>query len=275
VSEHRRELATEERSKLAGSVSEHRRELATEERSKLTIMAELTARRAELAQNLAAVRHRIAGACTAAGRCVDDVTLIAVTKFFPASDAALLVELGVTDLGENRDQEASAKAAELADAGVAPVWHFLGRLQTNKARSVAGYADLVHSVDRVELVAPLASGAVKAGRAALDVLVQVSLDEDPARGGAAEAALDLLAEAVERTGVLRLRGLMAIPPIAAEPDEAYARLAGLAAGLRRDHPDATILSAGMSQDLEAAIDNGATHVRIGTALLGRRSTVLG
>ncbi|HST46507.1 YggS family pyridoxal phosphate-dependent enzyme [Jatrophihabitans sp.] len=235
-------------------------------------------RLAELRDNLAAVRSRIAQGCAAAGRSEGEITLIAVTKFFPVSDAALLAQLGVTDLGESRDQDASVKSAELAAlTGVAVRWHFIGRLQTNKARSVARYADLVHSVDRQGLADALEDGARRAGRQALDVLVQLSLDPQPgaesgptARGGGAADELLRLADRVAASDVLRLAGIMAIAPLGGDPDEAFGHLAEVAQRLRESHPAAVIVSAGMSEDLEAALRHGATHVRIGTALLGRR-----
>ncbi|HEU5268665.1 MAG TPA: YggS family pyridoxal phosphate-dependent enzyme [Jatrophihabitans sp.] len=233
------------------------------------------ARRAEIAENLRQVRARIGQACRAAGRSPDEVSLIAVTKFFPVTDAVHLAELGVADLGENRDQEASAKAAAFAEQSDRPVrWHFIGQLQTNKARSVARYADLVHSVDRLALAEALDQAAGRAGRV-LPVLVQLSLDAGESgagRGGSAEAELLRLADRVTGLANLRLTGVMAIAPLAADPDPAFARLADAAAALRAAHPEATVISAGMSDDLEAAIRHGATHVRVGTALLGRRAT---
>jgi hypothetical protein len=226
-------------------------------------------RRDELARNLAAVEQRIGSACAAAGRARDEVTLVAVTKTWPASDAQLLGELGVADLAENRDQEARAKAAVVT--GVR--WHFVGTLQTNKARSVAAYAHVVHSVDRPALVEALDVGAARAGRE-LDVLLQVSLDADPARGGALPADLAALADQVAGCDRLALRGLMAVAPVGAEPAAAFARLQELHGRLRAVHPGMTVLSAGMSGDLEPAIAAGATHVRVGTAVLGHRATAL-
>lgn len=233
-------------------------------------MAEPLTRREELAANLAVVRQRLRDACAAAGRPADDVTLVAITKTFPASDAALLRDLGVTDLGENRDQEAAPKAREVT--GVR--WHFVGRLQTNKAASVARYADVVQSVDRDHLVDALSAAARKAQRV-LDVLVQVSLDGDPDRGG---AVIDQVPELAARVAVaegLRLRGVMAVAPLGLLPSAAFARLAEVAAGVQAAHPDATVISAGMSGDLEEAIAAGATHVRVGTAILGSRPPLLG
>jgi pyridoxal phosphate enzyme (YggS family) len=221
--------------------------------------------------NLAAVTARIASAAAAAAREPSELTLIGVTKFFPASDALLLADLGVTDLGESRDQEAAAKAAEVARRTVQPPrWHFLGRLQTNKARSVAGYAYMVHSVDRSGLVAALAAGRATEGDP-LRVLIQVSLDGDTDRGGALPAQVAQLVDEIGAKPSLQLAGVMAVAPITADPDSAFAELADIASRVRAEHPSAVVVSAGMSADLEAAIGHGATHLRIGTALLGRRS----
>jgi pyridoxal phosphate enzyme (YggS family) len=228
------------------------------------------ARRQQLAANLADVRARIERACEASGRPRDAVTLVAITKTWPASDAALLRDLGVLDLGENRDQEAAEKAA--AVDGVR--WHFVGQLQTNKARSVARYAHVVHAVDREHLVDALSAGAVRAGRE-LEALVQVSLDGDPDRGGARIEQVPRLADLVAAAEGLRLGGVMAVAPIALLASDAFARLAEVAAAVRAAHPAATVISAGMSGDLEEAIAAGATHVRVGSAILGVRHPPLG
>lgn len=238
-------------------------------------------RRREIAANLARVRARISAACARTGRDPGGVTLVAVTKTFPASDVLHLAALGVGDIGENRDQEAAPKAQQVVAAGVAVRWHFVGQLQRNKCRSVVRYADWVHSVDGVRLARTLATAAQRHGGrpdgVPIEVLVQVSLDGDPARGGAVAAAgvdpdrdLDRVLEAVAAGDGLRLAGLMAIAPLDWEPDRAFALLTETAARVRERHPGATAISAGMSGDLEAAIDHGATHVRIGTALLGNR-----
>lgn len=227
--------------------------------------AAATTRRDELAAALARVEARLGAACAAAGRPREAVRLLAVTKTWPGSDAALLRDLGVVDLGENRDQEARAKAAEVP--GVR--WHFVGAVQTNKARSVASYASVVHSVDRTALVAALSAGAQRAGRE-VEVLLQVSLDGDPGRGGVLLEQLEPLAEATAGAAGLRLRGVMAVAPRDADPAAAFARLAHVAERLRGTHPDAVDISAGMSGDLEAAVAAGSTIVRVGTALLGRR-----
>jgi hypothetical protein len=226
----------------------------------------------EIAAGLAAVRARIDAACAAVGRTPDDVTLIAVTKTFPASDVRLLAALGVCDVGENRDQEAREKYAACEDLPLR--WHFVGRLQRNKARSVASYAEVVQSVDRPELVTALDQAAVSLGRM-VTALVQVSLDRAPGRGGAMPDDVPLLADKVAAASALRLGGVMAVAPLGGDADRAFASLAGVAAVVRDRHPDARIVSAGMSGDLEEAIRHGATHVRIGTALLGRREPQVG
>ena len=236
--------------------------------------ATVGARRDELAARLAGVEERIARACTAAGRPRGDVHLVVVTKFFPAADVALLCDLGVTDIGESRDQEASAKLAELrcaADAGgpALPRVHFVGQLQTKKAGSVARYADVVHSLDRDKLARALDRGAAAAGRR-LDVLVQVSLDGDTDRGGVPAGRAVELADLVGGLEHLRLRGVMAVAPLGGDPDGAFAELAEVAHGIRQGHPEATWVSAGMSGDLEAAVAHGATHLRVGSAILGSR-----
>jgi PLP dependent protein len=226
----------------------------------------------ELSANLARVRERISAAATAASRAPDEVGLVVVTKFFPASDVRLLAELGVADVGENRHQEAEAKAAECADLSLR--WHFIGGLQSNKAAAVAAYADVVESVDRPKLLAPLSRGAHERGRP-VDVLLQVSLDppEHGNRAGVTPDGLSALAEATAQTEGLALRGLMAVAPLGEDPTAAFDRLAQIRAGFLTDHPEATTLSAGMSGDLEQAVAFGATHVRVGSAVLGSRPAV--
>ena len=228
------------------------------------------ARRAELTGHLEQVRKRIVAACATAARDPAGMTLIAVTKTWPASDVRLLHELGLADFGENRDQEAAAKAAQLA--GLPVTWHFVGQLQTNKAASVAHYADVIHSVDRIRLVRALGAAARRQERV-LTGLVQVNLDPVNAgagRGGAPPDQVRALAEAVAREEGLVLGGVMAVAPMGVPVAEAFAGLAPAAAAVRSVRPDAAIVSAGMSGDLEAAVAAGATHLRIGTALLGYR-----
>lgn len=225
----------------------------------------------ELSDALDAVRGRVRAACAAAGRREEDVHLLAVTKFFPAADAAELVRLGVRDLAESRDQEAGPKAEALAHLPEPPRWHFVGQLQSNKAGHVARYADVVHSVDRARLVTALDAGAQRAGRV-LDVLLQVNLGGPDAgrRGGAEPGDLAALADRVAQAEALRLRGLMAVAPRDADPRPAFEHLASLHDALTREHPDAGWLSAGMSGDLEEAVAAGATHLRVGSAILGAR-----
>jgi PLP dependent protein len=232
-------------------------------------------RTAELAANLAALTDRIRAACAAAGRGPDEVTMIAVTKTFPAADVRRLAALGVREVAENRDQEARTKTAELAELDVR--WHFVGQLQRNKVNHVAGYADVVHSVDRPDLARALSAAAERHRGEPLAVLLQVNLSPDPAadRGGAPPADIPELADLVAGLPGLALTGLMAVAPLGEDPGPAFGRLAGVADRLRAVHPEATMLSAGMSADLEAAIAHGTTHVRVGTALLGGRARPVG
>lgn len=237
-------------------------------------------RRAELAESLHEVRQRIDAACRAAGRQPGDVGLLAVTKTFPARDAALLTDLGVTELAENREQEARAKVAEFE--GLRPRadtrWHMVGQLQRNKARSVARWADVVESVDSPRLAEALrraAGQALEAGerQEPLEVLVQVSLDEESGRGGCAPEEVPRLAEMISRMYEIRLRGVMAVAPLGGNPDVAFATLSRIAGRMREDFPEADQVSAGMSGDLESAVAHGSTCVRVGTALLGGRRLV--
>jgi PLP dependent protein len=225
-------------------------------------------RRAALAAGLERVRARIAEAATSAGRDPADVTLVVVTKTFPASDVALLADLGVRDVGESRHPEARTKRLS-APSGL--VWHFVGSVQRNKARAIARYADVVHSVDRDRLVEPLSRGAADEQHT-VRCLVQVSLDPEPsaARAGCPPDEVAEIADRIEAADNLELGGVMAIAPQGVDPAPVFERLAAIAADLRRDHPTASMLSAGMSGDLEAAIHAGATHVRVGRAVLGER-----
>ncbi|MEU4211468.1 YggS family pyridoxal phosphate-dependent enzyme [Streptomyces sp. NPDC026206] len=236
----------------------------------------MTDRRTRLADNLAQVEERISAACAAAGRKREEVTLIVVTKTYPASDVRLLSELGVRHVAENRDQDAAPKAAECSDLPL--TWHFVGQLQTNKVRSVVNYAGLVHSVDRNRLVTALSAAAVRAGRE-LGCLIQVALDAEPgdgtaARGGVAPDGVPALADAIAGAEGLRPAGLMTVAPLAGpyagRPRAAFDRLMEIATDLRAAHPAANMVSAGMSADLEDAVAAGATHVRVGSAVLGVR-----
>lgn len=238
-------------------------------------MTNLQERTAELAANLATVEERIAAACAAAGRKRDDVTLIVVTKTYPASDVRILSGLGVRHVAENRDQDAAPKAAECSDLPL--TWHFVGQLQTNKVRSVASYADLVQSIDRGKLVTALSKEAVRAERE-LGCLIQVALDADAdgrgERGGVGPGGVEELAARVAEAPGLRLDGLMTVAPLtgdyAGRQQAAFERLMDLSTAVRAAHPAANMVSAGMSSDLEQAVAAGATHVRVGTAVLGVR-----
>ncbi|MDQ6753862.1 MAG: YggS family pyridoxal phosphate-dependent enzyme [Actinomycetota bacterium] len=235
-------------------------------------------RTAELRENLDRVKARIAAATKLRPAGAVEPTLIVVTKFHSAADVLLLAGLGVQDIGENRDQEAAAKAAEVAGAGLsgpALRWHFIGQLQTNKAKSVVAYAHSVHSVDRPAVVKALSTAVLaeqeRTGREALACFVQVNLDPAAAgRGGVESSAVLDLAALIRQARGLRLAGVMAVAPLGGNPDEAFARLAGISAVVARKFPEATAISAGMSGDLEAAISHGATHLRVGSDVLGAR-----
>lgn len=226
-------------------------------------------RAVQLAGHLDAVARRISAACAAAGRAADDVTIVAITKTWPAADVLRLAALGIREVGENRDQEAREKAAACAELGL--VWHFVGQLQRNKAASVTRYAHVVESVDRAPLVAALERGAATAQRR-VGVCVQVDLDDAdrPGRGGARPGDLAALADTVARAELLDLLGVMAVAPVGMPARRAFDRLAHVHDQLLGDHPHATMRSAGMSADFAEAISAGATHVRLGSALLGRR-----
>lgn len=224
-------------------------------------------RSADVAAGLERTRERVAEACAVVGRDPGELTVVVVTKTYPASDVRILSDLGVTDVGENRDQEAAAKAAECA--GLPVRWHFVGQLQTNKASSVARYASVVHSVDRLRLVRALDRAAGAEGRR-LDCLVQVSLDGASGRGGVPADGVPEIAGVVADAKALRLAGVMAVAPLDADPERAFAALAQISDRLGREHPGATWISAGMSADMEAAVAHGATHLRVGSAILGKR-----
>jgi PLP dependent protein len=216
-----------------------------------------------LAERLASVQGSIADAARDAGRHPREITTIVVTKFQPVALIAELAGLGVQDVGENRHQEAQAKAAELASLGLR--WHFVGQLQSKKAKQVRTYASAIHSVDRPALVE-----ALRSDDATVDCFVQVNLTEDPGRGGVAPDGLDELVEQVLGAPGLRLRGLMAVAPLGEPARPAFARVRLLSERVQRIDPDAASLSIGMSHDFREAILEGATHLRIGTAITGNR-----
>lgn len=238
-------------------------------------------RHEDIASALTEVRARLDAACRDAGRDPADVMLLPVTKFFPASDVRILYGLGCREFGESREPEAGDKIAEFRSAPevAEPVrWHMIGRLQRNKARSVGRWADTVHSLDSARLADALDTAVgvardegVRSGP--LRALIQVSLDADPARGGVPVAELAGLADHVAGSSNLSFGGLMAVPPLGSDPDEAFERLQSVHADLLFSHPGATVLSAGMTGDLEAAVRRGSTCVRVGTAILGHRPIV--
>lgn len=223
----------------------------------------------ELQANLQDVEREISQACIAANRNRADVTLIAVTKTWPATDVDLLAQLGITDVGENRDQEAKPKHDEVNSKNL--TWHAIGQLQTNKAKSVAAWADVVHSVDRIDLVAALTK-AVSNREAPLGVLIQANLDPAPTdtRGGALASELMPLAEMISSSEGLRLQGVMGVAPLGGDDDLAFSRLQEFASQIQSSYPEANWISAGMSGDFATALKYGATHLRIGSSILGKR-----
>jgi len=225
----------------------------------------------DLGMRLASVRSQIVDAALTAGREPSSITTIIVTKFQPISLVRELLDLGERDFGENRHQEASEKSAALEDSPAR--WHFVGQLQSNKAKAVRAYASVVHSVDRESLVPGLSAPAVDHPNNVLqplDVFVQVDLGTEPGRGGVVPAALDALVERVVAASGITLVGLMTVAPLETEPRRAFARLRELAEGVRRTVPGATSLSMGMSGDFIEAIMEGATHLRLGSAITGNR-----
>ena len=224
----------------------------------------------ELEQRLRAVQDQIGLAASANGRSPDEVTLVVITKTWPTSDIRILYDLGVRDVGENRHQDAEAKADELSDLDL--TWHFVGQIQSNKAARIATYADVVHSVDSVRVARRLGAAAQEHDRV-VSCFVQVSLDEEErrgSRGGVAPDEVDGVAAAVEEAGGLTLCGVMGVAPLHGDAESAYLRLASTRSRLRHAYPPATAMSAGMSGDLVAAVTAGATHVRVGSAVLGQR-----
>ncbi|MFM2214722.1 MAG: hypothetical protein RJA88_91 [Actinomycetota bacterium] len=210
-------------------------------------------RRDELATNLEAVKARIKN---------PDVTLIVVTKTYPVSDVQILHELGVRDFGENRNEEGLEKSAAVQGR-----WHYQGEIQSRKLRDIAQWADVVHSLDDASHISKLSNAATKP----LDIFLQLSLDGDPSRGGVIEFELPALADIALASSNLHLAGLMCVPPVAADPRSAFIEIAAIHRRFITNYPDATALSAGMSGDFEIAIDCGATHIRVGSSILGSRS----
>ena len=222
----------------------------------------MSQRKIEIEENLREVNSRIELAAKSSGRNPDEITLIAVTKTFPSSDIQILYDLGMRNFGENRDQEGSAKAPELPEDCI---WHFQGHIQSNKLKSIAKWADVIHSIDDLTHAKKLNDLADNK-----DIFIQVSLDDKPNRGGVDPAILDEFVSEISTLGNLDLRGLMAVAPLGVQPTVAFARLKELSNQVKKSHPKAQDISAGMSGDFESAISQGATHIRIGSQILGVR-----
>ncbi len=218
-------------------------------------------RRSEITSNLEAVRDQISKAALTAGRSLDEITLIAVTKTFPASDVEILRDLGITHFGENRDSDAAPKAA-----AVVGTWHFQGQIQSNKLKSITSWANVIHSLDEIRHFEVIEKNALHP----LDIFCQVSLDDSVGRGGVSEQKLYELAQAIEKSATHRLQGLMAVAPLGVDPTVAFSKLSAIHKAFIADFPKADKLSAGMSGDFKEAIAYGATHIRIGSQILGSR-----
>lgn len=218
-------------------------------------------RRSEITSNLQAVRDEISKAVASAGRSLDEITLIAVTKTFPASDVEILRDLGITHFGENRDSDAAPKAST-----VAGTWHFQGQIQSNKLKSITSWANVIHSLDEIRHFEVIEKSAPHP----LDIFCQVSLDGSEGRGGVSEQKLYELAQAIEKSATHRLLGLMAVAPLGVDPSAAFSKLSAIHKAFMADFPKANKLSAGMSGDYKEAIAHGATHIRIGSSILGSR-----
>jgi pyridoxal phosphate enzyme (YggS family) len=221
----------------------------------------MTSRYDEIAANLEAVNEGIKSAAQSCGRKFEEITLIAVTKTFPVSDVHILASLGVHNFGENRDAEAVPKAA-----AVAGTWHYQGQIQSNKLRSIASWANVIHSLDEVRHIQILEQVATHR----IGVFLQISLDGAMGRGGANPTELNQLADALLGSANLDLMGLMAVAPLTISSDEAFEKLATFHGSFKSAYPQAMYLSAGMSNDFASAITHGATHIRVGSSILGSR-----
>lgn len=230
------------------------------------VMSELD-RKAELAHSLADVQARVLKATTQSSRKSEEITLIAVTKTYPVSDVVILKELGVTDFGENRSAEGLEKSAL-----VPAQWHYQGQIQSNKIAAISSWAQTVHSLDDLSHVPKFERAVGEISGKRLDIFIQLSLDGDSSRAGVRGDELMALGQALVTSHHLNLIGLMVVPPVEAEPEKAFAEVAEIAQRFRRDFPMAQSLSAGMSADYEIAIAHGATHIRVGSQILGPRAT---
>jgi len=224
----------------------------------------MSAREIEIAQALKTVEDRIAAAATKAGRARNEITLIAVTKTYPASDVEILRNLGVQNFGENRSEEGVAKSAL-----VSGTWHFQGQVQSRKLRDIASWATYIHSLDSADHIEKLSRIATEIGKE-ISIFLQLSLDGAPGRGGVVASELRALADSVANLQQIKLVGLMCVPPVELEHERAFSEIADIHQGFLANFPRATFLSAGMSSDYEVAITHGATHLRVGSQILGSR-----
>ena len=221
----------------------------------------MSARKDEITRNLQEVKERINHAAKSVNRDPAEIKLIVVTKTFPTSDIKILRELGESNFGENRDQEAAPKAE-----AIPATWHFQGQIQSNKIKSICRWADVLHSICDVKEILKFVQSSRKH-----QVFLQVSLDGELGRGGTNPTDLSQLADLVNESNNLELLGLMAVAPLGVEPEKAFTYLAQINQGFTGQFPNAKYLSAGMSGDFEAAIKYGATHIRVGSSILGSRS----
>jgi len=224
----------------------------------------------QLTERYRSVNERIAASCIAAGRSVSDVELVVITKNHSAEVVAELYDLGHRQFGENRDQEAGPKAEALADGGrLDAKWHFVGQLQSNKVRTVLNYATRIHSIDRSSLVKELAK---QLGNRELEIegFIELNLTEDPARGGVEPSNLQQLAHSVMEIGRIKLLGVMAVAGLGVDPRIDFEKTLLASQELQKIAPEANQLSMGMSEDFELAIEMGATHIRVGSAITGPR-----
>jgi pyridoxal phosphate enzyme (YggS family) len=223
-------------------------------------------RKAELSESLADVRARILDATAKASRRLEEVTLIAVTKTYPANDVEILHELGVSNFGENRNAEGQEKSAL-----VSAHWHYQGQIQSNKIAAISSWAQTVHSLDDLSHVAKFDRAVGEIPDKRLNIFIQISLDGDSTRAGVRGDELIAMGQAISSAKNLDLIGLMVVPPVQAEPEKAFSEVAELAQRFRQEFPKAQSLSAGMSGDFEIAIAHGATHIRVGSQILGPRA----
>ena len=224
----------------------------------------MSSREIEIAHALKSVEDRIAAAATKAGRARNEITLIAVTKTYPASDVEILRNLGVQNFGENRNEEGVAKSAL-----VSGTWHFQGQVQSRKLRDIASWATYIHSLDSADHIEKLSRIATEIGKE-ISIFLQLSLDGAPGRGGVVASELRALADSVANLPQIKLVGLMCVPPVELEHERAFSEIADIHQGFLANFPRANFLSAGMSSDYEVAITHGATHLRVGSQILGSR-----